>query len=161
MQEQEVRADIQVKSIAEALDQSHCPGGTILERAPGLVDQVGGDRPAKDARHLTHGLGLDGKQGARGERESFLPAGEAGHRERPRRPTELRFRPFCGSHSRGWSPPMESALLAGEGSSRIFQFLTRARIETIFSGFVIEYQTDLSMRDVAFTMLKMPSFVCY
>ena len=57
-----MKVDIEVESRAEALYQRHCPGGTILERESGLVDQVGGDRPVNDAQHLAHGLGVGRKQ---------------------------------------------------------------------------------------------------
>ena len=62
IQKQDMKVNVEVKGAAKALDQRYCPGGAILEREPGFVDQMSGDRPVHDTEHLAHCLGMGSEQ---------------------------------------------------------------------------------------------------
>ena len=51
IQEKDMKMNVEVQGGAEALYQCHRPGGPLPEREPGLVDQMGRDRPIHDAQH--------------------------------------------------------------------------------------------------------------
>ena len=58
IQEQDVKMYIEIERGSEALDQSDCPGRTVLEPVSGFVDQMCRNRPVHDAQHLAHCLRL-------------------------------------------------------------------------------------------------------